>query len=93
MAGMPRGATGPKETTLQPTVCTPLPRLREARRHLLDAGDVPDGLVHPLLRQRWLRSPRFGLEPVGRTPGRTPRRRSSHGRWSTAANSSRTRGR
>ncbi len=47
----------------------PPARLREARRQLLDTGDVTGDLVEPALRQRWQRSLQFGLVPTGRPPG------------------------
>lgn len=48
---------------------TPPARLREARRQLLDAGELRDDLLAPALRASWQRSRRFGLVPDGRTPG------------------------
>jgi transcriptional regulator of acetoin/glycerol metabolism len=48
---------------------TPAPALREARRQLLSAGEVDEGLVDPVLRRSWERSRRFGLVPAGRAPG------------------------
>ncbi|MEJ5897291.1 sigma-54-dependent Fis family transcriptional regulator [Aquabacterium sp. G14] len=38
--------------------------LLQARRCLMDAGDVPPGLVDDTLRQSWLRSRHAGLSPV-----------------------------
>ena len=38
--------------------------LQQARRCLMDAGDVPLGLVDDTLRQSWLRSRHAGLSPV-----------------------------
>ena len=52
----------------------PPARLREARRQLLDTGDVTGDLVEPALRQRWQRSLQFGLVPTGRPPGAPTRR-------------------
>ncbi len=48
---------------------TPLARLRQARRQLLDTGEVNDGLLAPGLRSSWQRSMQFGLTPVGRAAG------------------------
>jgi sigma-54 dependent transcriptional regulator, acetoin dehydrogenase operon transcriptional activator AcoR len=48
---------------------TPLARLRQARRQLLDTGEVNDGLLTPGLRSSWQRSMQFGLTPVGRAAG------------------------
>ncbi|MGJ7495320.1 sigma-54-dependent Fis family transcriptional regulator [Variovorax sp. RT4R15] len=44
-------------------------RLREARRQLLTAGEVADGLIEASLRRSWERSRGFGLVPAGRVPG------------------------
>ncbi len=44
-------------------------RLREARRQLLEQGDVAAGLIDPAVQRSWQRSARFGLEPSGRMPG------------------------
>ncbi|MDT9000315.1 sigma-54-dependent Fis family transcriptional regulator [Paucibacter sp. APW11] len=44
-------------------------RLREARRALLDAGQVADGLIAPALLNSWQRSQAYGLRPEGRPPG------------------------
>ncbi|HEY4957079.1 MAG TPA: sigma-54-dependent Fis family transcriptional regulator [Caldimonas sp.] len=48
---------------------TPPGRLREARRQLLEAGDLDGGLLDPGLQASWRRSRDFGLAPDGRTPG------------------------
>ena len=48
---------------------TPPGRLREARRQLLEAGDLDGGLLDPGLQASWRRSREFGLAPDGRTPG------------------------
>jgi transcriptional regulator of acetoin/glycerol metabolism len=44
-------------------------RLREARRNLLDTGEVAEGLIETTLRGSWQRSRQFGLAPAGRAPG------------------------
>jgi transcriptional regulator of acetoin/glycerol metabolism len=44
-------------------------RLREARRQLLEAGDLDSELLDPELQASWRRSREFGLAPDGRTPG------------------------
>jgi len=44
-------------------------RLRQARRTLLDAGSVAEGLIAPALLNSWQRSRAFGLRPEGRMPG------------------------
>ncbi len=44
-------------------------RLREARRQLLEGGDVADGQIDAGLLGSWKRSQQFGLTPTGRTPG------------------------
>jgi transcriptional regulator of acetoin/glycerol metabolism len=48
---------------------TPAARLRQARRQLIDQGQVADDLVGPVLRGSWMRSQQFGLQPVGRASG------------------------
>jgi transcriptional regulator of acetoin/glycerol metabolism len=48
---------------------TPAALLRQARRQLLEHGDVQAGLIEPALRSSWLRSAHFGLAPSGRMPG------------------------
>ncbi|MEJ6000994.1 sigma-54-dependent Fis family transcriptional regulator [Paucibacter soli] len=48
---------------------TPAARLRQARRTLLDAGSVAEGLIAPALLNSWQRSRAFGLKPEGRMPG------------------------
>lgn len=45
--------------------------LRQARHLLLEQGDIPAGLVDPLLERSWRRSFEAGLDPVGRL-GETP---------------------
>jgi len=52
-----------------PATRTPPGRLREARRQLLEAGDLAIGLLDPELQASWQRSREFGLAPDGRTPG------------------------
>jgi len=47
----------------------PPARLREARRQLLEAGDLDGGLIDPGLQASWRRSREFGLSPDGRTLG------------------------
>jgi transcriptional regulator of acetoin/glycerol metabolism len=47
----------------------PAAQLREARRQLLQAGEVPNGLLDPGLQASWRRSRGYGLAPDGRTPG------------------------
>ena len=47
----------------------PAARLREARRQLLDAGEVAPELIGAELQRSWQRSARFGLAPSGRMPG------------------------
>jgi transcriptional regulator of acetoin/glycerol metabolism len=47
----------------------PAARLREARRQLLDQGEVAQGLIDAELHESWQRSARFGLAPSGRMPG------------------------
>jgi sigma-54 dependent transcriptional regulator, acetoin dehydrogenase operon transcriptional activator AcoR len=44
-------------------------RLREARRQLLETGDVAGVEIDPVLRGSWQRSRQFGLAPTGRAPG------------------------
>jgi transcriptional regulator of acetoin/glycerol metabolism len=48
---------------------TPPAQLREARRRLLEQGEVPSGLIPAALQGSWQRSAGFGLAPSGRTPG------------------------
>ena len=48
---------------------TPASALREARRQLLSAGEVDEGLVDPAVRRSWERSRQFGLVPAGRALG------------------------
>lgn len=48
---------------------TPTSRLREARRLLLDTGEVAEGLINASLQRSWQRSRQFGLAPAGRAPG------------------------
>lgn len=48
---------------------TPAPRLREARRQLLDRGGVAHGLIAEPIARSWQRSQGFGLAPSGRMPG------------------------
>ncbi len=48
---------------------TPPARLREARRQLLEAGELTSGLLDPGLYASWQRSREFGLTPDARTPG------------------------
>ena len=43
--------------------------LRQARRQLLDQGDVAAGLLDERLARSWNRSLDFGLQASGRTPG------------------------
>lgn len=43
--------------------------LRQARRQLLDQGDVAAGLLDERLARSWSRSLDFGLQASGRTPG------------------------
>ena len=43
--------------------------LRQARRQLLDQGDVAPGLLDERLARSWSRSLDFGLQASGRTPG------------------------
>ncbi|MBC7682950.1 MAG: sigma-54-dependent Fis family transcriptional regulator, partial [Ferruginibacter sp.] len=43
--------------------------LRQARRQLLDQGNVPTGLLDERLARSWSRSLDFGLQASGRTPG------------------------
>ena len=42
----------------------PADRLAEARRHLLESGEVPPGLVRDDLARSWLRSQQAGLSPT-----------------------------
>jgi transcriptional regulator of acetoin/glycerol metabolism len=44
-------------------------QLRQARRALLERGDVPSALIDAPLRLSWQRSRAFGLDPTGRMPG------------------------
>jgi sigma-54 dependent transcriptional regulator, acetoin dehydrogenase operon transcriptional activator AcoR len=44
-------------------------RLREARRQLIETGEVADGAIDAVLRSSWQRSRQFGLAPTGRAPG------------------------
>jgi len=48
---------------------SPADRLRLARRQWLETGAVADGLLAPVLQERWARSQRHGLRPDGRVPG------------------------
>ena len=48
---------------------TPPGRLREARRQLLDSGELTGALLDAGLYASWQRSHQFGLRPDGRTPG------------------------
>ncbi len=48
---------------------TPPGRLRQARRQLLEAGMLTDGLLDPALHASWQRSRDFGLVPDGRAAG------------------------
>lgn len=52
-----------------PGLRTSRPGVREARRQLLEAGCVTDGLIDPAVRRSWERSHRFGLAPTGRPAG------------------------
>jgi len=52
-----------------PATRTPPGRLREARRQLLEAGDLDSGLIAPALQASWRRSREYGLAADGRTPG------------------------
>lgn len=45
---------------------TDLPALRRARRHLLEHGQCPDGLIEDRLARSWQRSLAAGLAPAGR---------------------------
>lgn len=54
-------------STLQPR--SPAPQLRQARRHLLERGELPPQLVQPQLARSWMRSWQAGLQPCGRLPG------------------------
>lgn len=65
------GQKAAKETGLQHAIAHRIPaaRLREARRQLLDQGEVAQGLIDPELHKSWQRSARFGLAPSGRMPG------------------------
>jgi transcriptional regulator of acetoin/glycerol metabolism len=47
----------------------PADRLRVAHRQWLETGTLVDGLVPPVLHERWTRSRQHGLTPDGRTPG------------------------
>ena len=47
----------------------PAAQLREARRQLLEAGEVTRGLLDPDLHASWQRSHAYGLLPGGRVPG------------------------
>ena len=44
-------------------------RLRDARRQLIEAGELPAGLLDAGLHESWLRSRSFGLACDGRQPG------------------------
>ncbi len=48
---------------------SPADRLRIARRQWVETGTVADGLVAPVLRERWARSRGHGLPSDGRVPG------------------------
>jgi transcriptional regulator of acetoin/glycerol metabolism len=48
---------------------TPAARIREARRQLLERGEVDAGLVDDSVGRSWRRSHAFGLAPTGRMPG------------------------
>jgi len=54
---------------LSPASRTPPSRLREARRQLLDTGEVAETLIATPLGRSWQRSRAFGLAPAGRAPG------------------------
>ena len=45
---------------------TPLPALRQARRHLIEHGATLPGMVNERLSQSWERSLAAGLRPTGR---------------------------
>ena len=45
------------------------PRLQEARQIFFDRGDLPDGLVDPVILRSWERCRRFGLTEVHALPG------------------------
>jgi len=51
------------------TVRTPALALRQARRQLLNQGDIPKELLGDRLARSWGRSLSFGLQASGRTPG------------------------
>ena len=50
-------------------IATRTAQLREARRQLLEAGELSRGLLAPALHASWQRSRAYGLVPDGRTPG------------------------
>ncbi len=56
-----------QEHAVQPP--TPPSLAREARRRLLNTGDLPPELVNPDLARSWMRSLGAGLHPSGRMPG------------------------
>ena len=67
-----------------PATRTPRGRLREARRQLLDAGDLDSGLIAPGLQASWRRSLEYGLAATAARPARrTPRARNWRARWNT----------
>lgn len=51
------------------TIRTPPVALRQARRQLLNQGDIPLQLLGDRLARSWGRSLSFGLQSCGRTPG------------------------
>jgi sigma-54 dependent transcriptional regulator, acetoin dehydrogenase operon transcriptional activator AcoR len=59
--------TGMYTTAITPR--TPPGQLREARRQLLEDGQLADGLLDGTLYESWQRSRGYGLAPDGRTPG------------------------
>ena len=45
------------------------PRLQEARQRFFDRGELPDGLVDPVILRSWERCRRFGLTEIYALPG------------------------
>jgi len=52
-----------------PAIRTHPARLREARRHLLEHGEMRGELIAPVVQRSWQRSREFGLAPNGHLCG------------------------
>jgi len=51
---------------MKATIRGPNSVLRQARHHLMQRGELPCGIIDPLVERSWRRSFQAGLEPVGR---------------------------